>query len=408
MTFRAFDFNKRGNRKLTGRELNKFLFDNEIFDAYQYISNARKTIGIALFCKELILSLISKMEADHTAWQNDLFGQLFNQEDKIKSIALTASNMPTYDLEVCGIETSVPFLLDKLTKDFFQYIRNSFDCMSQAVNASCLASHAKNIERVDFGVMKSVFEQQTYDQMFPIITSWYEKIANSNEFSYIEAFNNRTKHICDVYLKLSMAIMGGENESTINPFLKKEMQHQRQTVSEYLTSIYDFASNAYSELLSELKVEILKKQLVENRFHKVKVYQQKFKSDTENGYSTVYIDATTDIANMPDEIEVLLVCEIDGEITAKNCPINTIYIKDPQTDHNYIGRYITTDICGDDTLLKYRKYQKYPYIEGTLPLCFQAMSEAENKGVFYHANPFMDITTISDDEDFLKRVQLPF
>ena len=93
--------------------------------------------------------------------------------------------------------------------------------MSQAVNASCLASHAKNIERVDFGVMKSVFEQQTYDQMFPTITSWYEKIANSNEFSYIEAFNNRTKHICDVYLKLSMAIMGGENESTINPFLKK-------------------------------------------------------------------------------------------------------------------------------------------------------------------------------------------
>ena len=40
--------------------MNKFLFDNEICDAYQYISNARKTIGIALFCKELILSLISK------------------------------------------------------------------------------------------------------------------------------------------------------------------------------------------------------------------------------------------------------------------------------------------------------------------------------------------------------------
>ena len=121
---------------MTGRELNKFLFDNEICDAYQYISNSRKTIGIALFCKELILSLISKMEADHTAWQTVLFGQLFNQEEKIKSIALTTSNMPTYDLEVCGIETSAPFLLDKLTKDFFQYIRNSFDCMSQAVNAS--------------------------------------------------------------------------------------------------------------------------------------------------------------------------------------------------------------------------------------------------------------------------------
>ena len=393
---------------MTGRELNEFLFDNEICDAYQYISNARKTIGIALFCKELILSLISKMEADHTAWQNDLFGQLFNREDKIKSIALTASNMPTYDLEVCGIKTNAPFLLDKLTKDFFQYIRNSFDCMSQAVNASCLASHAKKIERVDFGLMKSVFEQQTYAQMFPNISSWYGKVANSNEFSYIEAFNNKTKHICDIYLKLSIAIIGGGNESTINPFLKKEMQHQRQTVSEHLTSIYDFASNSYAELLSQLKVEIPKKQLVENRIHKVKVYQQKLKSDTGNSYSIVYIDANKDIANMPDEIEVLLACEIDGEIAAKNCQINTIYIKDPQTNHNYIGRYTTTDIAGDDTLLKYRKYKKYPHVEGTLPLCFQAASEAENKDVFYHANPFMEITTMSDDEDFLKRVRLPF
>ena len=397
-----------GGNGMTGSEWNKFLYHNEICDAYQYISNARKTIGIALFCKELIISLISKMEHAHNEWQNALFEQLFNKKDKIKSITITTSNIPSYDLDICGIETTAPFLLDKLTKDFFQYIRNSFDCMSQAVNASCLASQAKNIERVDFNLMKGIFEKQTKAQMFPEISSWYEKIAKSDEFSYIEAYNNRTKHICDIYLKLSMVIIGGENESTINPSLKKGMQHQRQSVSEYLTSIYDFTSNSYSELLSKLKAEIPKKQLVKNRFHTVNVYQQKFKSDVENGYSIVYIDATTDISNMPDEIEVLLAHEIDGEIIANNCPINTIYIKEPKTDHNYLGRYIANDIYGNDTLLKYRKYKKYPYIEGTLPLRFQAMTEADNKGVFYHINPFMNIITTSDDEDFLKSVQLPF
>ena len=36
------------------------------------------------------------------------------------------------------------------------------------------------------------------------------------------------------------------------------------------------------------------------------------------------------------------------------------------------------------------------------------MTEADNKGVFYHINPFMNIITTSDDEDFLKSVQLPF
>lgn len=104
---------------MTGKEWSKFLYDNEICDAYQYISNTRKTIGIALYCKELILSLISKMEDDHNEWQKALSEQLFNQKDKIKSVALTTSNMPSYNLDVCGIETNVPFLLDKLTKDFF-------------------------------------------------------------------------------------------------------------------------------------------------------------------------------------------------------------------------------------------------------------------------------------------------
>ena len=53
-------------------------------------------------------------------------------------------------------------------------------------------------------------------------------------------------------------------------------------------------------------------------------------------------------------------------------------------------------------------YKKEPYHEGTLPLQFQAMTDEKQKGTFYHSNPFMDIRTISDDDEFLKRVQLPF
>ena len=65
-------------------------------------------------------------------------------------------------------------------------------------------------------------------------------------------------------------------------------------------------------------------------------------------------------------------------------------------------------VCGDDTFLQYRRYKKEPYHEGTLPLQFQAMKDEKQKGTFYHSNPFMDIRTISDDDEFLKRVQLPF
>lgn len=390
------------------KELAKFLYENEVYDSYQYITNTIKTIKTALFCREAILSLISKMTEDQQKWQSDFFKELIEQHGPIKKVALSYERMPTYIFTVCDIETNIPFLLDKLTKDFFQYVRNAFDCMSQAANAACLSTRAKNIERVDFGYMKKVFEKQSYSQDFPSVSSWYTNVANCDKFKYIENFNNRTKHICDVYIKLSMSLVGAGEESSINPFYKKEQQHDRQDISEYLTEIYDFVSNAYKDFIIALKDEIVKKMYVANRYHKVKVYQQKLNDTSDNNYSMVYIDATSDIIKMPDEIQVLLIHEEDGEISAKNCPVGTIYIKNPNKDNDYIGKYVTQDFCGDDTLIKYRKYQKIIMEPNAFPLSFQAMNADESKNVFYHSNPFMDITTISDDDDFLMRVQLPF
>lgn len=199
-----------------------------------------------------------------------------------------------------------------------------------------------------------------------------------------------------------MSLIGQSEESTINPFYKKEQQHEKQDISEYLSEIYDFVAKAYHDFITALNVEIVKKLYIANRYHKVKVFQQKIKDNPDYGFSMVYIDATSDIMNMPDQIEA------DEEISAKNCPVGTIYIKDPNKDNSYIGKYVAQDICGDDTLIKYRKYQKIITEPNKLPLVFQAMTADESKNVFYHANQFMDITTISDDPDFLNRVQLPF
>lgn len=393
---------------MNSKELAKFLYDNEVYDSSQFIINTLKTLKTALFCKESIVSLISKMTEEQQKWQSDFFSELIEQPGPIKKVALTYDRMPTYSFTVSDIETNIPFLLDKLTKDFFQYVRNAFDCMSQAANAACLSTRAKNIESVDFSRMKTVFEQPSYSQDFPNISSWYTSISNCDEFKYIADFNNRTKHICDVYIKLSMSLIGKGEESTINPFYKQNQQHEKQDISEYLTKIYDFVSQAYNNFITALKTEIVKKLYIENRYHKVKIYQQKFKDNPDNGFSMVYIDATCNITNMPDKIEVLLIDEDDEKISAKNCPVKTIYIKDPNEDHSYIGKYVTQDNCGDDTLLKYRRYQKFIPGASGLSLAFQAMTADESKNVFYHANPFMDITTVSDDQDFLNRVQLPF
>ena len=96
-----------------------------------------------------------------------------------------------------------------------------------------------------------------------------------------------------------------------------------------------------------------------------------------------------------------------GKIISRNCPFDTIYIKDPSVDNRYIGKYIAEEETGEDELLRFSNYKKYIPTQGELPLVFQAMCDEKQKGKFYHSNPFFNITTVSDDEQFLCLVNLP-
>lgn len=398
----------KGENSMTRKEWSEFLYDNDVYNAYQFISNTWKNTGVALYCKDLILNLISQMGETHQKWRENLFKDYSEQKSNIKRITLSNSTMPNFDITICGTEITIPLLLDKLTKDFFQYIRNSFDCMAQIINAACLASDSEQIERVDFRHMKNIFNQPKYAAAFPGIVAWFNSVDGSNEFSYIEAFNNRTKHISDVYVKLSLAIIGGQNEISINPFIKRGAQHAKQDVVDVLKAVYDFTSTSYHNLLAEIKAVIPSRTFVRHRISTIDVYQQKIKNDEDNSLSMAYIPASCDIANMPDQIEILLLCKIDDDIKARNCPLNTIYIKDSQGDFNFIGKYVASDICGDDDLLIYRKYDKIEHRKEDIPLWIQAQCNPESKNTFYHSNPFMNIYTVGDDEEFLKRIQLPF
>lgn len=345
------------------------------------------------------------METENTDCQKRLFEKLMNQSDRVKKISVNNSDLPKFELSICDVEISAPFLLDKLVKDFFQYLRNAFDCMSQAVNASCLANNGKSVEQVDFSKMKKTLNEQPYSSDFPSITDWYNSIDNCDEFKYIQDFNNRTKHICDVYIKMSMAIVG-EDETSISPFYKKNTQHNKQDVKNYLTSIYDFVSDAYSKFMNAIKPEIVKQKYVENRYQTLTVYQQKFKN--EEGFSMPYIETCLEAEKLPDTIYVLFVKETDDRIIAKNCPMNKIFFKKIGTENEYLGKYFSNELCGDDTLYQYRSYKKENTNLASMPLAFNAMMDEECKNHFYHQNAFIDIVTVSDDDEFLGRVSLPF
>ena len=115
-----------------------------------------------------------------------------------------------------------------------------------------------------------------------------------------------------------------------------------------------------------------------------------------------------DIKSMPDTIQVLLVAKHSGKVYAQNSPFETIYVKGPNGNFDFVGKYVAETLYGEDALLQYRKYKKVIHQKTDIPLCFQAMNDPSQKGVFYHANMFVDIQTITDDKDFEQRVLLPF
>ena len=115
---------------------------------------------------------------------------------------------------------------------------------------------------------------------------------------------------------------------------------------------------------------------------------------------------------MPDEIEVLFVAKIiddsaDYDLIAINCPFDTLYVKKPLSEHEYIGKYVAQNNIGDDSLLRFRKYKKDI---NTSPnkLWIEASTDEKQRGVFFHRNCYVTIHTISTDDEFRTRVSFPF
>lgn len=395
--------------------LKNALYDNGVFDAWQFFVNVQKTIETSQFCLEIIKSTLNSIRQQHTDWQNKVADELFSQDSPVKQWTLTSSNMPKYMTSFQGVDFSSHFLLNKLIKDFFQYSRNAFDGMAQISNVALLCVYSKKPDSVDFPCMCKTFNQATYGSDFPKTKNWFNDVNSSDSFKYIDAFNNRIKHTCDVYVKFSSSLLGDNHSEIINPFFRKDNQHLQHDVSSYLTTILDYVKNEFDKFSNVVLEECALKTYQINRYNKLSGFQQHMKRDPKatkitTDYSVVFIETNGTMDTMPDEIQVLLLNKsAEGQILFKNCWFDKILVNKDGKDFNYIGEYIAEEPCGDDTLIKYRKYKKH-VVEHPETIVFQAMidwQENPNKS-FVKVNPFISIKTVSDDEEFIKFIQLPF
>lgn len=388
--------------------LKKDLIVHNIYTSWQFLEYTEKNIETVRYCAETIKNIVDKMTMKTVRWEQDIASdfvdEVTDEGKKVKKLTVTTENAPTYEVRVAGEKVDPWFLFDKLLRDFFQYTMNSFDSISQVINTGLLANKSKKVDSVDIQQMVKTFAQQTYSTAFPKMHAWLNKISQSDEFQYIEAINNRTKHTADISNKLSMGILGSSNKAQIGPFFRKGAQHEKVELTDQLQATIDFLENSWVEFIDVFKEEYVRDVYSENRIHEIAgVRQQKLKAESEQDLSYAYINVINDFDSMPEELYILLLKERESEIYAHQCPFDTILVTG-RSSIDVLGRYIAEDIIGDDCLLHYRKYKKDTKIKGNICMFY----EQQGKTVFYHANPYFNVESVSDDEAFLARTSMPF
>ncbi len=382
------------------------LLDHKVYSAWQFIEFTRKNIETVQYCYETLNGVISKMSMKTVWWQQNLFSDFV--EDVVvdgkqaRRITVTTDNMPTYEMHVAGEKVDPWFLFDKLLRDFFQYCMNGFDSISQIANAGLLANSCKKVDSVDFQRMVQCFAQKTYKTAFPKTSAWFDNISSSREFQYIEAINNRTKHTAGISTKLLMGILGSSNNTKIGAFLRKDVQYDERKITDQLQATIDFLNQGFDDFLKVFCEEFLLDTYIENRHHEIGgVYQYKMKDEPDGDLAYAFIKGT-DFASMPSELYILL-ANSNGRIETHICPFDHILVS-KDDGQEIIGRYVTEDAVGDDCLVTYRKYVKD---ESTIGDACR-YCEMQKEQIFYHRNPFFTVTSVSNDDEFLKRTSLPF
>lgn len=388
-------------------KLKRELIKHKIYSSWQFIEYTEKNIATVRYCADTIDNLVKKMIIQTVRWEQDISADFIDDITQdginVRRLSVTTDNLPTYKVSVAGEKIDPWFLFDKLLRDFFQYAMNSFDSISQIINAGLLANKGKKIDSVDIQKMGSCFSQQTYKKEFPRMYEWLDKLEKSPEFKYIEAINNRTKHTADISNKLSMGILGSSNTAEIGPFFRKDVQHDKRALNDLLQATLDFITTSWYAFLDVFKTEYKNDTFVQNRIHKIAgVRQQHLKNKPDQDSSYAYIDVEGNFDSMPEELGILLVRD-NEEICSHQCPFNTILVIG-KSNTDILGRYIAKDTIGDDCLLHYRKYIKDKDITGMRCMIYTH----QEKTIFYKKNPYFIVESISDDEQFFIRASSPF
>lgn len=335
-------------------------YEYDVFDAAQYLQSAVKNYVTASFCYELIQKLIDKQKDEQVEFQQKLQKEL-NTQLEISGrgeVSIGEDDFPKGNFNLFELEIGYGFLLEKITKDFFQYARNIFDALGQFINSGLIANESKDNERVDFEKILKLFTKESLLTDFPLTSACITNIESSHEYTYLTHTNNRVKHIHDPKLIITQDLFGVESQFLIAPFQKKGQDHPEYDIITIVKNILFFCDQSIDSVYKSVDTEMKKRLKSSNRFHKLRCYAQIYTISKNKSFTVYYLEVNASTDELADELQLLLVSgdnQYAFEIDLDEILICVCADKEPP---KCIGKFVAIEKPKKDGLHHYRKYKK--------------------------------------------------
>ncbi|MFI3172207.1 MAG: hypothetical protein R3Y58_07575 [Eubacteriales bacterium] len=386
------------------KQFKEHCVDYYIFDAYQYAEGMMENMRTAAYCKEMIDKLIGYRDNGYAILNDNIANSVAQQmeEKGSASVGLTVEDLVECDnFEILGISVSCGWLLGKYIKDFFQYIKNSYDSVAQVINFALIAGdnysnkpreNTWDNEKVQFSSVLRKFCEK-YQSDFPLTYALLERISIGDEYKYICDYNNRTKHIKSIDTKISNQIMGSKSIYKVLGFEKNNI-HSDEDIHDLIQRMYDFTDDCIEQTINTITIESKQRKFTSNRIHDLKYYFQLHHSNPASSFTIVFLKTKNSIRVFPNEIKVLAVRKGKDTIVASNISAEVILVctDDGRVPSNCVGSFILKKQHKDDGLYHYNTYEK-------------DLSGSDNKAKYYNEfkKDFYQISTgaLSGSGDFV-------
>lgn len=341
----------------------KLLKDKKVADSYQYYESSSYKLYLA--------------DITYRALENVVNGYLESEKIHVSNVwnnALT-SGIGTFvskdnSVEYFGMKINPAVAMDKLTMEVLSLLHNFYDNYAQWINSALFGERAIDISKVSIKSLINILPS------FPEYTGKFiddlKKLVSSDEYTYIEDFNNTLKHRRQIFTNNKIDILTIDGEVIIPKFEKDGRPHDRAEVLQKLKCLLTYSEQWLKNSYDYIKdfYENNECGYVAHRFYNPETYLVYRTSEDALQMKNVYehyVFIEVDPMNILDEYHIMLSCDGMNDpayrrVDCYNSDYSIIVLREVGNDipigilKPVDGTVIKTS---DEHELYYRKYKSY-------------------------------------------------